>query len=186
MKNLKRAVLIGETTGGGAHPVEQKIVYTDYVLNVPFARAINPITKTNWEGTGVEPDVKVPSAKAMDVAYSMALEKLLAKAGDTGAKHELEWVLGGLKAKQNPVQASEATLKMYEGLYGERKVTLENGALYYQRTGPKYRLIPMSETLFQPEGLDDYRFRFEVENGKAVRIVGISIDGEEDPSSRSN
>ncbi len=50
------------------------------VINgVPFARAINPISKTNWEGTGVEPDVKVLAADALDTAQKMAKEKLARK-----------------------------------------------------------------------------------------------------------
>ena len=60
MKNLKRATVIGETTGGGAHPTGTRIVQTDFILRVPFARAINPVSKTNWEGTGVAPDIAVP------------------------------------------------------------------------------------------------------------------------------
>jgi C-terminal processing protease CtpA/Prc len=43
---------------------------------VPFARAINPITKTNWEGTGVEPDIKVPASEALEVAKKMAAEQI--------------------------------------------------------------------------------------------------------------
>ncbi len=62
LKNLKRATLIGETTGGGAHPVSGHRIDGHFMIGVSFARAINPISKTNWEGTGVEPDVKVPAA----------------------------------------------------------------------------------------------------------------------------
>ena len=41
-----------------------------------FARAVNPVSKTNWEGTGVEPDVKVPANEALDVAKKMAAEQI--------------------------------------------------------------------------------------------------------------
>jgi C-terminal processing protease CtpA/Prc len=58
LKNLKRATIIGETTGGGAHPVSGHRIDDHFIIGVPFARAVNPISKTNWEGTGVEPDVK--------------------------------------------------------------------------------------------------------------------------------
>ena len=47
-----------------------------FMIGVPFARAINPITKTNWEGTGVEPDVKVPVAQALDTAKKLAAERI--------------------------------------------------------------------------------------------------------------
>jgi len=79
LKNLKRATLIGETTGGGAHPVAGHRIDEHFMIGVPFARAINPISKTNWEGTGVEPDVKVASADALSEAEKLAKEKLAAE-----------------------------------------------------------------------------------------------------------
>jgi hypothetical protein len=39
------------------------------------ARAVNPITGGNWEGSGVQPDVQVPAADALEVALRAALEK---------------------------------------------------------------------------------------------------------------
>ena len=72
LKNLKRATIIGETTGGGAHPVSPHRIDDHFMIGVPFARAINPISKTNWEGTGVEPDVKSPASEALDVAKKLA------------------------------------------------------------------------------------------------------------------
>jgi len=76
LKNLKRATIIGETTGGGAHPVSGHRIDDHFIIRVPFARAINPITKTNWEGTGVEPDVKVPAGEALEAAKKMAAEQI--------------------------------------------------------------------------------------------------------------
>jgi len=75
LKNLKRATIVGETTGGGAHPVSGQRIDEHFIIGVPFARAISPITKTNWEGTGVEPDVKVPAAQALTTAQKLAAEK---------------------------------------------------------------------------------------------------------------
>ena len=75
LKNLKRATIIGETTGGGAHPVSGHRIDDHFMIGVPFARAINPISKTNWEGTGVEPDVKVSAAEALEVAKKLASKK---------------------------------------------------------------------------------------------------------------
>jgi len=79
LKNLKRATIIGETTGGGAHPVSGHRIDAHFMIGVPFARAINPISKTNWEGTGVEPDVKVPAADALATAQKLVAEKLVSK-----------------------------------------------------------------------------------------------------------
>jgi retinol-binding protein 3 len=79
LKNLKRATIIGETTGGGAHPVSGHRIDDHFGIGVPFARAVNPISKTNWEGTGVEPDVHAPAGEALDVAKKMAAELLRKK-----------------------------------------------------------------------------------------------------------
>lgn len=78
LKNLKRAIIVGETTGGGAHPVRGERVDDRFVIGVPFARSINPITRTNWEGTGVEPDASVPAVDALITARKLAAEKLAA------------------------------------------------------------------------------------------------------------
>jgi hypothetical protein len=185
MKNLKRATVIGETTGGGAHPTDSMIVQEDYILRVPIARAINPVSKTNWEGTGVTPDIAVPAAQAFDRAYAMAVEKLAAKATDPERKAEFDWILAGEKAKQTPARVEAKVLKTYAGVYDERKVTFENGALFYQRTGPKYRLLPMTETLFALDGLDTFRIEFVIKDGKAVELVGHYDTGDRDSSPRA-
>ena len=76
LKNLKRATIVGETTGGGAHPTEGHRLDDHFLIGVPFARAVSPITKTNWEGTGVEPDVKVAADQALETAKKIAREKI--------------------------------------------------------------------------------------------------------------
>ena len=72
LKVLKRATLIGETTGGGAHLVRPYRIDDHFFMRVSFGRFINPVTKTNWERVGVEPDVKVPADEALDVARKLA------------------------------------------------------------------------------------------------------------------
>jgi hypothetical protein len=76
LKVLKRATIVGEVTGGGAHPVAGHRIDDRFTIGVPFARAINPITKTNWEGVGVEPDVKVTEADALATAQALAVKEL--------------------------------------------------------------------------------------------------------------
>lgn len=73
LQALGRAELIGETTGGGAHPTRPFPISAAVHIAIPFARSINPITGTNWQGTGVVPDTPVPADEAYDVAYAMAL-----------------------------------------------------------------------------------------------------------------
>ena len=78
LQALGRAEVIDETTGGGAHPTRPFPVSAAVHIAVPFARSVNPVTGTNWQGTGVVPDVAVPASQAYDVAYARALERVLA------------------------------------------------------------------------------------------------------------
>jgi retinol-binding protein 3 len=79
LKNLKRATIIGETTGGGANPGGTVRVSEHFRAFIPTGRAISPITKTNWEGTGVTPDIDVPANIALQTAQIEAIKHILKK-----------------------------------------------------------------------------------------------------------
>ncbi len=78
LKALKRATIVGETTGGGAHPGGMRRLHDHFAMFVPASRAINPITKTNWEGTGVTPDIPVAADRALSTAHLAALRPIAA------------------------------------------------------------------------------------------------------------
>ena len=90
LKTLKRATIIGETTGGGANPGGSARLSEHFGVFIPRGRAVNPITKTNWEGTGVEPDVKVAAERALQTAQIMALKKATEKTTDEELKGNLQ------------------------------------------------------------------------------------------------
>jgi hypothetical protein len=72
IQTQKRGVLIGEVTAGGANPCD--VLNLDkFRISIPTGRAINPITKTNWEGTGVKPDYGIDASKALELALEKAL-----------------------------------------------------------------------------------------------------------------
>ena len=71
-KTRKRAIIVGESTGGGANPGGPIEINKYFNINVPTGRAINPITQTNWEGTGVLPNIKTTSTNAFNKAYLLA------------------------------------------------------------------------------------------------------------------
>jgi len=73
LQALGRVEVIGETTGGGAHPTRPFPVSAAVHIAIPFARSINPVTGTNWQGTGVIPDTPVTADEAYPVAYAKAL-----------------------------------------------------------------------------------------------------------------
>jgi C-terminal processing protease CtpA/Prc len=64
---------------------------------VPNGRAINPITKTNWEGTGIEPDIKVPADDALKAAHLDALKKIRASATDPRHQKDLDAAIEALQ-----------------------------------------------------------------------------------------
>jgi C-terminal processing protease CtpA/Prc len=86
LKNLKRATIVGEKTLGAAHMIKWTAVNEEIVMAVPFGRPINPITNTDWEGTGVEPDIAVPFQDALKTAHIHALEHLIHIQEDNDAK----------------------------------------------------------------------------------------------------
>lgn len=90
LKNLKRATLIGETTGGGAHPGRRFRLSKHFGAFIATGRARSPVTQTNWEGTGVVPDVGVPAEQALNTAQRMALKTLIANEKDARRKAALE------------------------------------------------------------------------------------------------
>jgi len=84
LQQLKRATLVGEVTGGGANPGRMRELSPYFAAFIPNGRAINPITKTSWEGVGVTPDIKVPISQTLVTAHKLALEKLAAASTDLG------------------------------------------------------------------------------------------------------
>ncbi|MET7757532.1 S41 family peptidase [Streptomyces sp. NPDC005389] len=76
LQQLGRAVVVGERTRGGAHPCKGWTVHPHLEVTVPMGRAVNPVSGTNWEGTGVQPDVPCAAADALDQARTLALAAL--------------------------------------------------------------------------------------------------------------
>jgi C-terminal processing protease CtpA/Prc len=79
LQTQQRAILVGETTGGGAHPGSTYRLHPHFEVFIPNGRAINPITNKNWEGVGVQPDISVSPEQALNAAYKMALESIIEK-----------------------------------------------------------------------------------------------------------
>ncbi|MFJ4648626.1 S41 family peptidase [Streptomyces bobili] len=78
LQQLGRAVVVGEPTRGGAHPCQGWTLHPHLEATVPVGRAINPVSGTNWEGTGVQPDIPCAAADALDHAHALALARLAA------------------------------------------------------------------------------------------------------------
>ena len=76
LKMLKRATLVGQTTRGGAHAGVFHRIEDHFGMGIPEEKAINPFGSADWEGVGVEPDVIVKAADALETAMRLAEAKL--------------------------------------------------------------------------------------------------------------
>ncbi|HEX8559076.1 MAG TPA: S41 family peptidase [Pyrinomonadaceae bacterium] len=107
LKNLKRATIVGETTGGGANPGGGVRLTKHFGAFIPRGRAVSPVTKMNWEGTGVEPDVKAPADQALKVAQLMALKKAVERTSDEDLKGALRREIDSLQKEVGQAQAAK-------------------------------------------------------------------------------
>lgn len=68
----KRAVIIGEASGGGAHACKFYWPTPHFSLLLPEARPVSPVTQSNWEKIGVQPDLPCPAGDALAVSHRLA------------------------------------------------------------------------------------------------------------------
>ena len=99
LKNLKRATIVGETTGGGAHPGGVRRITDHFGIWLPTGRAINPITGTNWEGTGIAPDIAVDQTEALRAAHLAALKQVRESATDPRHRQELDRAIQAIEKR---------------------------------------------------------------------------------------
>jgi len=118
MQALKRARLVGEPTGGGAHSTDVFGIDSQFEFYISTERSVSPVTGGNWEGTGVMPDIPVPVASAMDAALVEAR-----KAAEAFGKTREE----GLKAAVDEMQilADDAARLYREGKDREAAAALD-------------------------------------------------------------
>jgi hypothetical protein len=89
LQQLGRAVVVGEPSGGGAQPYEGWTVHEHLEVTVPTGRGINPVSGTNWEGVGVQPDITCAGAAALDRARQAARP---ARSADRGQRERQDVV----------------------------------------------------------------------------------------------
>jgi C-terminal processing protease CtpA/Prc len=130
MQMARRAVIVGEVTGGGAHPQMPFSIGQGFVASIPFARSYNPITKTDWEGTGVTPDVKVNAGGALLKAQEVFFKTRLLAAKDEREKHQAEYYLRALIPTKEVKNIPLSLLKQFTGAYPDVTIYLEKNRLY--------------------------------------------------------
>nr|MBC7611500.1 S41 family peptidase [Pseudopedobacter sp.] len=128
MQTQKRAIVVGETTGGGAHAAFLFSIGQGFWARVPFARAINPITLTDWEDVGVIPDITVAASEALIKVQEIIYQDLFTKAKTEREKKIIQWAKNDLKGKTNLLKLTATELEQYSG-------TFEGGIIFYVENG---------------------------------------------------
>ena len=159
LQQMGRGTLVGETTVGAAHPVSPIALNNHFVIAMPTGRPINPISKLDWEGRGVQPDVAVSAEKALETAHLHALETLILQTASADDRAFWQWEMASAQAIYNPPLLSAP--EQYVGNYGERRVLLVDGQLVYRSPQGEQQLMPLEDGLF--EIADGVRVRFSAD-----------------------
>ncbi len=107
---------------------------------------------------------------------------------DRNSQRRIEWLQDLIRIASTPFSVEPEALSEYTGQFGPRRVFMdEEGRLRYQRgENGSYQLIPLQQHWFALKGLNMFRIEFEIdESGKATRIIGHYINGQQDESPRS-
>jgi hypothetical protein len=99
MKHLKRAKIVGEKTAGGAHPGDFERLSPHFIAFVPNGRTVSTLTKGNWEGTGVAPDIASPAGHALATAQQAILLGMMGKEADKDRAARMQARIAALQAE---------------------------------------------------------------------------------------
>ena len=176
LQGAGRATIVGEASGGAANPGGPVPVGGGFSVFISQGSPKNPNTGTNWEGTGVQPDVAVAWDQALDRAHQMALEGIVAK---DGQRTDAVWALEAARST-----ADAGDLGAYAGTYGEQTVSAANGRLQILRgRRPPVVLAPLGDDLFTVVGDPGRRIRFS--RDEAGRVVAFDTLGMGAPGMRA-
>ncbi len=158
---LKRAVIVGETTGGGANAGGVVDAGPLFRVWLPMGRPVDADTGTNWEGTGVVADIPSAARDALAVAHAAALERLRADAASDRDRVRLDTALERARAGLHPVAPSLSELERLAGTFGACRVWVEGGQLRVQRENePPFLLTPLSAAVFVSDTTWPVRIEF--------------------------
>lgn len=163
MQQLKKAIIVGDTTRGGAHLTRSFSLGNGYVAFIPFSRGENAVTKTDWEGIGVIPDIAVKENNALIEAQMHFLKaKLLAQTTEE-EKRKISYVINYLMSKKNIPLPQKELIDLFLGNYEYFTVRYLNNQLLFMDTKNHKEpivMIPVSDKIYQI-GLD-YQVEFKL------------------------
>lgn len=171
-----RAIIVGDTTRGGAHPTGPVYVGQGFVMDIPFARSINHITKTDWEGTGVLPDVPVDAKNALIRAQEEIFTGQFTEAGTAAQKDHIQWLRDALYAHDYDSSLDHNLLSTYVGQYDRFSVSLKDNRLYLNDfLGRTFLMRPITPTHFLAD--DWLQLKFISVGGEVVQMKMMGKPG---------
>lgn len=174
-KVLKRATIVGETTGGGANAGGILDVAPFFRAWMPMGRPVDRTTGGNWEGTGVEPDLKSSAREALATAHLEAIKALRAKAATEQDRAWLDFAAERAEGRHHPPAVSLADLQRLAGAYGIYRVWVEGEQLRSQRQDEEpLLLVPLTRTVFASETNDPTRIEFFGDAGGLPHKIVVS------------
>jgi hypothetical protein len=178
MQKAKRAIVVGETTGGGAHPQMPFALTQGFVISIPFARSINPVTKTDWEGTGVIPDAEATAPNALFTARQLILKNQMLVFKDEKEKHKSEFYLHSLLLEEGTKNPTSRILSQLTGTYPDVTIYLENEKLFCKNNDDKTvsELMQIADNRFKIDKNAQIEF-FKNINGQFSSIKIYLSDG---------
>ena len=137
MQKANRAIIVGETTGGGAHPQMPFSLGQGFVISIPYSRSLNPVTKTDWEGTGVIPDVEAKASNALLTARELIFKNQMLAAKDEKEKYKSEFYLHTLLLEKETKNPPLSILSQLTGTYPDVTIYLDKGKLLCKNNDDK-------------------------------------------------
>lgn len=171
-----RATVIGEPSYGAANPGKEYEVGNGLTVFIANGSPINPITKTNWEGTGVTPSIAVPVAEALKTAHLEALNSIL-ETIEPPYRQDIQWVKEALEAKETSL--SEGAIAEYSGKYGAYVVQRsENSIEIFRDRQTPDQLGHIETDIFYKRSDLQSRYRFvRGEKSDVVALEFLFSDG---------
>jgi hypothetical protein len=187
LQQAKRAVVVGSRTKGMANPGRHFLIDDRLLVMVPTTLNKNAVSGTNWEGTGVAPDIEVASVMSLDRAMEQALKCLAERESDAGEKYRLRFLAQPYAARVTPQAPPDGFLEACPGEYEDgQRIVMDKGALHYVKGETNRSMSYMGDHTFMVEGRTDYRLKFGFDGTRVTRLEVLWFDDTSELHSRTN
>lgn len=161
LQSFQKAVIVGDTTRGGAHLTRSFSLGNGFVGFIPYQRGENIITKTDWEGIGVIPQIVAEESNSLMKTQTEILLKKLNTLTNEEEKRKVNWLINYYKSKDSKLELKTTEIEKFVGRFAEFEITQVGNELLWKDVNnhkTANKLIPITSTLFQ--FLQDYQVEF--------------------------